>query len=167
MYVLWITQWVPSFNSSHFKQSPIELTGYPHFTEDNAHLACVDFINYVLSLLEKWIWTVLHQLCEREAAADFHRADAEGRTGKLPSSIFKIRPHSMISILTLISAHVSLLQEEYVQEGIKWTQIEYFNNKIVCDLIESKVSESWINKQLESRSVPLLPRVHFPQNVSF
>uniref|UniRef100_A0A8D2ZDI9 Osteoclast-stimulating factor 1 n=1 Tax=Scophthalmus maximus TaxID=52904 RepID=A0A8D2ZDI9_SCOMX len=29
-------------------------------------------------------------------------------------------------------------QEEYVQEGIKWTPIEYFNNKIVCDLIESK-----------------------------
>uniref|UniRef100_A0A8C9Z2C2 Osteoclast-stimulating factor 1 n=1 Tax=Sander lucioperca TaxID=283035 RepID=A0A8C9Z2C2_SANLU len=29
-------------------------------------------------------------------------------------------------------------QEEYVQEGIKWNQIDYFNNKIVCDLIESK-----------------------------
>ncbi|CAH1796060.1 unnamed protein product [Owenia fusiformis] len=29
-------------------------------------------------------------------------------------------------------------QEEYVQEGIKWKPIEYFNNKIVCDLIESK-----------------------------
>ncbi|XP_055066693.1 myosin IEb [Misgurnus anguillicaudatus] len=29
-------------------------------------------------------------------------------------------------------------QEEYVQEGIKWTPIEYFNNKVVCDLIESK-----------------------------
>ncbi|WAQ98849.1 MYO1E-like protein [Mya arenaria] len=28
--------------------------------------------------------------------------------------------------------------EEYVQEGIKWTPIDYFNNKIVCDLIESK-----------------------------
>ncbi|KAI4828737.1 hypothetical protein KUCAC02_022814 [Chaenocephalus aceratus] len=28
-------------------------------------------------------------------------------------------------------------QEEYVQEGIKWTPIEYFNNKIVCDLIEN------------------------------
>lgn len=28
-----------------------------------------------------------------------------------------------------------------MQEGIKWTQIEYFNNKIVCDLIESKVNE--------------------------
>ncbi|XP_061409672.1 unconventional myosin-Ie-like [Lethenteron reissneri] len=31
-------------------------------------------------------------------------------------------------------------QEEYVQEGIKWTPIEYFNNKIVCDLIENKVN---------------------------
>ena len=29
-------------------------------------------------------------------------------------------------------------QEEYVQEGIKWKPIEYFNNKVVCDLIESK-----------------------------
>lgn len=30
-------------------------------------------------------------------------------------------------------------QEEYVQEGIKWTPIDYFNNQIVCELIESKV----------------------------
>ncbi|CAI4228131.1 unnamed protein product [Auanema sp. JU1783] len=29
-------------------------------------------------------------------------------------------------------------QEEYVKEGIQWTEIEYFNNKIVCDLIEEK-----------------------------
>eukprot|EP00054_Salpingoeca_dolichothecata_P025400 m.177618 g.177618 ORF g.177618 m.177618 type:complete len:1031 (-) comp25343_c1_seq7:140-3232(-) len=29
-------------------------------------------------------------------------------------------------------------QEEYVQEGIKWTPIEFFNNKIVCDLVEEK-----------------------------
>jgi myosin-1 len=29
-------------------------------------------------------------------------------------------------------------QEEYVTEGIKWTPIEYFNNKIVCELIEGK-----------------------------
>ena len=33
---------------------------------------------------------------------------------------------------------LTCLQEEYVQEGIKWKTIEYFNNKIVCDLIESK-----------------------------
>ncbi|KAG4302223.1 hypothetical protein PCK1_001495 [Pneumocystis canis] len=29
-------------------------------------------------------------------------------------------------------------QEEYVREEIKWTPINYFNNKIVCDLIERK-----------------------------
>lgn len=29
-------------------------------------------------------------------------------------------------------------QEEYVREGIQWTPINYFNNKIVCDLIEGK-----------------------------
>ena len=30
-------------------------------------------------------------------------------------------------------------QEEYVTEGIKWTPIDYFNNKIVCEMIECKV----------------------------
>ncbi|CAG8616843.1 14409_t:CDS:10 [Funneliformis mosseae] len=29
-------------------------------------------------------------------------------------------------------------QEEYVKEKIEWTPIEFFNNKIVCDLIEEK-----------------------------
>ncbi len=29
-------------------------------------------------------------------------------------------------------------QEEYVHEGIKWKAIDYFNNKVVCDLIEAK-----------------------------
>ncbi|XP_050404705.1 unconventional myosin-Ib [Patella vulgata] len=27
-------------------------------------------------------------------------------------------------------------QEEYVKEGIKWIQVEYFNNAVICDLIE-------------------------------
>ncbi|XP_065896691.1 unconventional myosin-Id-like [Dysidea avara] len=27
-------------------------------------------------------------------------------------------------------------QEEYEREGIKWVQIKYFNNKIICDLVE-------------------------------
>ncbi|XP_061461568.1 unconventional myosin-Ie-like isoform X2 [Rhineura floridana] len=31
-------------------------------------------------------------------------------------------------------------QEEYVQEGIHWNPIDYFNNKVVCDLIENKVN---------------------------
>ena len=29
-------------------------------------------------------------------------------------------------------------QEEYVAEGIQWTPIKFFNNKIVCELIEGK-----------------------------
>ncbi|GCC42246.1 hypothetical protein chiPu_0026392, partial [Chiloscyllium punctatum] len=28
-------------------------------------------------------------------------------------------------------------QEEYVREGIEWTQIKYFDNAIICDLIEN------------------------------
>ncbi|XP_063045801.1 unconventional myosin-Ie [Engraulis encrasicolus] len=40
-------------------------------------------------------------------------------------------------------------QEEYVQEGIKWTAIEYFNNKIVCDLIESKLNPPGIMSILD------------------
>ena len=33
---------------------------------------------------------------------------------------------------------VIVFQEEYVQEGIKWKPIEYFNNQVVCELIEGK-----------------------------
>ncbi|CAI5661427.1 unnamed protein product [Oreochromis niloticus] len=40
-------------------------------------------------------------------------------------------------------------QEEYVQEGIKWTPIEYFNNKVVCDLIESKLNPPGIMSILD------------------
>ena len=29
-------------------------------------------------------------------------------------------------------------QEEYVQEGIAWTPIKYFDNAVVCQLIEEK-----------------------------
>lgn len=29
-------------------------------------------------------------------------------------------------------------QEEYIREGIKWTPIEYFNNAVICQLIEGK-----------------------------
>ena len=29
-------------------------------------------------------------------------------------------------------------QEEYMREGIQWTPVEYFNNKVICDLIEKK-----------------------------
>uniref|UniRef100_A0A452UFH2 Myosin IF n=1 Tax=Ursus maritimus TaxID=29073 RepID=A0A452UFH2_URSMA len=60
-------------------------------------------------------------------------------------------------------------QEEYVQEGIHWTPIQYFNNKVVCDLIENKLvrtgPEDWASSAgLASppRPQPLIP----PNNVS-
>ena len=28
-------------------------------------------------------------------------------------------------------------QQEYEREGIKWEHIEYFNNQIICDLVEA------------------------------
>ncbi|XP_032415457.1 myosin IEb isoform X4 [Xiphophorus hellerii] len=40
-------------------------------------------------------------------------------------------------------------QEEYVQEGIRWTPIEYFNNKVVCDLIESKLNPPGVMSVLD------------------
>jgi hypothetical protein len=35
-------------------------------------------------------------------------------------------------------------QEEYVQEGISWKEINYFNNKVVCSLIEDKAPKPGI-----------------------
>ncbi|XP_029430428.1 unconventional myosin-Ie isoform X2 [Rhinatrema bivittatum] len=40
-------------------------------------------------------------------------------------------------------------QEEYMQESIRWTPIDYFNNKIVCDLIENKVNPPGIMSILD------------------
>ncbi|XP_013367673.1 PREDICTED: unconventional myosin-Ib isoform X4 [Chinchilla lanigera] len=31
-------------------------------------------------------------------------------------------------------------QEEYIREGIEWTHIDYFNNAIICDLIENNTN---------------------------
>ncbi|XP_048828900.1 unconventional myosin-Ie-like [Brienomyrus brachyistius] len=40
-------------------------------------------------------------------------------------------------------------QDEYMQEGIRWTAIEYFNNKTVCDLIENRVNPPGIMSILD------------------
>jgi len=39
-------------------------------------------------------------------------------------------------------------QEEYRSEGITWTPIDYFNNKIICDMIEQKYGMiDWLDEQ--------------------
>lgn len=29
-------------------------------------------------------------------------------------------------------------QDEYMREGIEWEKVDYFDNKIICDLVEEK-----------------------------
>lgn len=36
-------------------------------------------------------------------------------------------------------------QEEYLREGIAWENIQYFNNKVICDLIEEKYKGIHLN----------------------
>ena len=43
-------------------------------------------------------------------------------------------------------------QDEYAAEGIKWEPIEFFNNQICCDLIESKKVRSVSSSLLSSSS---------------
>lgn len=39
-------------------------------------------------------------------------------------------------------------QEEYAKEGIKWTPVKYFNNKVICDMIEMKYGMiDWLDEQ--------------------
>lgn len=37
-----------------------------------------------------------------------------------------------------IELTLKLEQEEYAREGIAWTPVEYFDNRVICDLIEKK-----------------------------
>lgn len=41
--------------------------------------------------------------------------------------------HQLFIELTLKSE-----QEEYRKEGIEWQHVEYFNNKVICDLVEER-----------------------------
>ena len=46
-------------------------------------------------------------------------------------------------ICTYVCTHVAVtclshdLQEEYEREGIEWVHIDYFNNEVICKLIDS------------------------------
>jgi myosin I len=42
-------------------------------------------------------------------------------------------------------------QDEYLAEGIKWTPIEYFNNKVICELVDQKMTG--IIAQLDEESI--------------
>lgn len=50
---------------------------------------------------------------------------------------FLLQP--FFSLQIFIELTLKAEQEEYVREGIAWTPINFFNNKVVCDLVENKV----------------------------
>ena len=47
-------------------------------------------------------------------------------------------------------------QEEYLAEGVEWTQVGFFSNAVICQLIEQ--SSHGIFTQLDEASAPLLTR---------
>ena len=56
-------------------------------------------------------------------------------------------------------------QEEYFQEGIKWKEIEYFNNLTVCELIEGNYLSTqkfcvflYIQSQVQNESPSLISK---------
>lgn len=52
-------------------------------------------------------------------------------------------------------------QEEYNKEGIKWEPIKYFNNKVVCDLIEGSIFISIISSLIPYKSFHFLLFIPF------
>lgn len=45
-------------------------------------------------------------------------------------------------------------QEEYFREGIEWVPVEFFDNKVICNLIEEK--HKGINKNDEQKIIKSL-----------
>lgn len=43
---------------------------------------------------------------------------------------------TLINRCNIIELVLKQEQEEYQREGIKWVRVEYFDNKIICDLVE-------------------------------
>jgi len=46
----------------------------------------------------------------------------------------------LICLIIIIISSIDLVlrqeQEEYKKEGIAWQEIKYFNNQVICDLVE-------------------------------
>lgn len=51
-------------------------------------------------------------------------------------------------------------QEEYLREGIEWEPVQYFNNKVICDLIEEKHKGTFPNEVLEENFILFISRYY-------
>lgn len=55
--------------------------------------------------LEKWLWAVLHQLCEWEAPTDLHRTDTKGRAGRIRQWRNKMDAHWLLQQQDCVWTH--------------------------------------------------------------
>uniref|UniRef100_A0A673II99 Osteoclast-stimulating factor 1 n=1 Tax=Sinocyclocheilus rhinocerous TaxID=307959 RepID=A0A673II99_9TELE len=101
--------------------------------------------NYTRDALSKALYARLFDYLVEAINKAMQKPNEELSVGVLDIYGFEI---FQVNILSFISYPLIVI-EEYVQEGIKWTPIEYFNNKIVCDLIENKLNPPGIMSVLD------------------
>lgn len=65
--------------------------------------------DFELNLLEKWIWTILHQLCQWKASTNLHWVDTESRAGEFWSTRQCLQ-YVMLYLITLKLFFVNLIQ---------------------------------------------------------
>lgn len=65
--------------------------------------------DFELNLLEKWIWTILYQLCQWKASTNLHWVDAESRAGEFWSTRQCLQ-YVMLYLITLQLFFVNLIQ---------------------------------------------------------
>ncbi|RLV90676.1 hypothetical protein DV515_00014372, partial [Chloebia gouldiae] len=121
----------------------LDIYGFEIFQKNGFEQFCINFVNEKLQQI----------FIELTLKAEQVQGAGLGPVGlcQLPSSYTPLLPVTTAGARGLqhLPALPVLPQEEYVQEGIKWTQIQYFNNKVVCDLIENKLNPPGIMSVLD------------------
>ncbi|KAL7980312.1 hypothetical protein Chor_014641 [Crotalus horridus] len=128
----------------------LDIYGFEIFQKNGFEQFCINFVNEKLQ-------QIFIELTLKAEQALKPRDIMNLSLGPLPipglsffaqqRDLFEVQPCPHLASKN--SSYCLTEQEEYVQEGIRWTPIDYFNNKIVCDLIENKVNPPGIMSILD------------------
>lgn len=95
-------------------------------------------------------WAVLYKLLQWEAAAAFHPADPEVRAGGVrdgrdwsnSTTILIFSWHLWLTLIlmckNILTYNKNCLSIPSLFSYAQWEPVPYFNNKIICDLVEEK-----------------------------